>query len=78
MPTVDGRRLDQHQGVPPRKPRPSQQQPQQTIRGAKAAIRASEDGQLVPQGKHLKQEVSTRRQGQPYRGHRSEHVTHCA
>jgi hypothetical protein len=40
-----------------------QQQPKQTISGAKAPIRASEDAQLMPQGKTLKQEVSTRRQG---------------
>jgi hypothetical protein len=33
------------------------------ISGAKALIRASEDAQLVPQSKTLKQKVSTRRPG---------------
>jgi hypothetical protein len=63
MPSVDGGRLDQHQCFPPARPQPPQQQPEQTICCAKAPIRTSKDAQLVPQGKTLKQKVSTRRQG---------------
>jgi hypothetical protein len=78
MPTVDGGRLDQHQSFPPPKPKPSQHQPQQTIRSAEAPIRASEDAQLVPQSQTLRQEVPTHRQGEPDGGDRSEDVRHRA
>ena len=37
MPTVDGGRLDQRQRFPPPRPRPSQQQPEQTIRWRESA-----------------------------------------
>ena len=51
MPTFDGGRLDQHQRVSPPRPRPSQDQPQQTVRCAKAPIRTSEHSQLVAQAR---------------------------
>jgi hypothetical protein len=63
MPTADRGRLDQDQRLPPPRPQPSQAQPEQTVRLAKASIRASEDAQLVAQGKTLKEEVSTHGQG---------------
>jgi hypothetical protein len=55
MPAVDGARLDQPQRVFPLGPEPAQEQPQQTVRCAKPPIRTGQDGQLVPQGKHLEQ-----------------------
>jgi hypothetical protein len=57
MPTIDGGRLDHHQCFPPPGPQPSQEQPQQTVRWAKAPIRTSQDAQLVAQGKTLEEEV---------------------
>jgi hypothetical protein len=62
VPPIDGRRLNQHQRVAPRRPHPLQDQPQQTVKRSKAPIRTRQDAQLVAQGKHLEQEVSTRRQ----------------
>jgi hypothetical protein len=78
MPTVDGGRLNQHQRVSPPRPHPSQDQPQQTVRRAKAPIRTCQDGQLVAQGKHLEQQVSTRRQRESDRSDRPDDVTHRA
>ena len=76
MPTIDGGRLDQHQRFTPPGPQPSQKQPKQTVRWAKAPIRTSEDAQLVAQGKNLEQEVPTRRRGRLDRGARPEDVSH--
>ena len=76
MPTSDCGRLDQHQRFPPPRPQPSQAQPEQMVRWAKASIRPSEYVQLVAQGKILEQEVSTRGQGWPERSDRPEGVTH--
>src|SRR5216684_3651667 len=55
---------------------PSQAQPEQAVRWAKASIRTSEYAQLVAQGKMLEQEVSTRGQGRPECSDRPEGVTH--
>jgi hypothetical protein len=60
MPTGDRGRLDQHQRFPPPRPKPSQAQPEQTIRWAEASIRTGKYRQLVAQGKMLEQEVPTR------------------
>ena len=61
MPTVDRGRLDQHQRVSPARPEPSQQQPEDTVRWAKATIRTNEYMQLVVEGEDFEQQVSTRR-----------------
>jgi hypothetical protein len=76
IPTVDGGRLDQHQRFPPPGPPPSQQQPEQTVRWAKAPIRTSEYTQLMAQGKIFEHEVSTRGQGYPSRSDRLQDVSH--
>jgi len=73
MPTIDSGWLDQHQRFPPPGPQPSQKQPNQTVSWAEAPIRASEDAELVAQGKSLEHEVSTRRSG---RSTRRDDVSH--
>jgi hypothetical protein len=78
MPTVNRARLDQHQRVSPPRPQPSQHQPEQTVRWAKAAIRTNDYVQLVAEGKDLEQQVSTRRQGKPDRRDHPDDVTHHA
>src|SRR5262249_27909358 len=60
MPPIDRGRGDQHQRFPPSGPEPAQQQPKQAVSRAKALIRPSEDTELVTQGQHLEQEISTR------------------
>jgi hypothetical protein len=76
MPTIDGGRLDQHQCFPPPGPQPSQEQPKQTVRWAKAPIRTSEDAQLVAQGKTLEQEVPACRRGRSDRSAGPADVSH--
>jgi hypothetical protein len=76
MPPVDGGRLNQHQRVSPPRPHPSQDQPQQTVRWAKAPVRTRQYGQLVVQDKHLEEQVSTRRQRESDRSDRPDDVTH--
>jgi len=76
MPPVDGGRLNQHQRVSPPRPHPSQDQPQQTVTPAKVPVRTRQYGQLVVQGKHLEQQVSTRRQRELDRRDRPDDVTH--
>jgi hypothetical protein len=78
LPTVDRGRLDQHQRVSPPRPHVSQHQPEQTVSSAKAAIRSSEDVQLVAEGKDLEQQVSTCRQGDPDLKNHPDDVTHRA
>jgi hypothetical protein len=78
VPTIDGGRLNQDQRVSPLPPQPSQDQPQQTVRPPKAPIRTREDGDLVVQGKHLEQQVSTSRQRQSDRRDGRHDVTHRA
>jgi hypothetical protein len=78
MPTVDRGRLNQHERVCPPRPQPSQHQPEQTVRWAKAAIRTNEYVQLVAEDKDLEQQVSTRRQGEPDRNDHPDDVTHRA
>jgi hypothetical protein len=60
VPAVDRGWLDQRQRASPLRPQPSQHQPQQAVRGAKAPIRPSEHGHLVAQREDLEQQVSTR------------------
>ena len=76
VPPIDGGRLNQHQRVAPPRPHPSQDQPEQTVRRSKAPIRTRQDGQLVGQGKHLEQEVSTRRQRESDRSEHPNDVLH--
>jgi hypothetical protein len=78
MPTVDGGRLNQHQRVSPPRPHPSQDEPQQTVRWAKTPIRTRQNGQLVAQGQHLEQQVSTRRPRESDRSDRPADMTHRA
>lgn len=59
MPAGDRGRLHQHQRVLPPRPPPSQADPEQSVRWAKASIRTTKDRQLMVQGKTLKEEVST-------------------
>jgi hypothetical protein len=60
MPPIDRGRVEQHQRFPPPGPEPAQQQPKHAVSRAKALIRPSEDPELVAQGKHLEQKISTR------------------
>ena len=50
-------RLDQHQRVSPPRPHPLQADPEQTVGGAEASIRTSEDAQLVAEGENLEEDV---------------------
>jgi hypothetical protein len=50
----------------------------QPVRRPKAPIRTRQDGDLVVQGKHLEQQVSTRRQRESDRSDRRDDVTHRA
>ena len=63
MPTGDRGRLDQHEGLAPPGPPPSQAHPQLTVRRTEASIRPAEYAQLMAQGKNLEEEVSTRGEG---------------
>jgi hypothetical protein len=76
MPPLDGGRLNQQQRVSPPRPHPAQDQPQQTVRWAKASVRTRQYGQLVVQGKHLEQQVSTRRQRESDHSDRPDDVPH--
>ena len=63
MPPIDGGWLDQHQRFPPPGPHPAQNQPEQAVRGAEAAIGTRENAQLVAKREGLEEEISTREQG---------------
>jgi hypothetical protein len=78
MPAVNGCRLDQHPRISPVRPHPSQDQPQQAVRGAKAPIGTSEHPQLVAQSKNLEQQVSTLGQGVSDPSDRAHDATHRA
>jgi hypothetical protein len=78
MPTVDRGRLNQQWRVSPPRPHRSQDQPQQTVKWAKPAVRTREYAELVAQGQSLEQQVSTRRQRESDRSDRPDDVTHRA
>ena len=78
VPPIDGRRLNQHQRVAPPWPHPSQEQPQQPVGPSKAPIRTLQGSQLVVQGKHFEQEVSTSRQRESDRSEGANDVQHFA
>jgi hypothetical protein len=78
MPTVDRGRLKQHERVSPPRPHSSQDQPQQTVRCAKPAIRTGEYAQLMAQGQALEQQVATRREGKSDCSDRPNEMTHPA
>jgi hypothetical protein len=61
--------------LPPQSPR-SHAHPEQSIRWAKASIRATKDRRLMAQCKTLNEEVSTHRQGDPKRHDRAKGGTH--
>ena len=62
MPAIDRGWPDEYQRFSPPGPQPPQEQAKQTISGAETSIRPSENTELVAEGKHLEQEISTRRQ----------------
>ena len=76
MPTGDRGRLDQHETLLPPGPPSSQAHPEKTVRRAEASIRAAEYAQLMAQGNHLEEKVSTRGQGAEERRDRPERVAH--
>src|SRR5262245_55198520 len=78
VPPIDGGRLNQHQHVAPRRPHPSQNQPEQTVRRSKASIPTRPDGHLMAQGQYFEQEVSTSRQGESDRSEGPNDVLHRA
>ena len=78
VPPIDGRRMNQHQRVAPPWPHPSQEQPQQPVGPSKAPIRTLQGSQLVVQGKHFEQEVSTSRQRESDRSEGANDVQHFA
>jgi len=63
MPTGDGGRLNEYEGLFPPVPPPSQAQPEQRVARAKASVQTSEDAELVVQGNNLKNGVSPGVQG---------------
>ena len=76
MPPGDGRRLDQHQRLPPPRPHPSQAHPEPAVRGAEAAIGTREDAELVAKSEDLEEEVPTRAQGGAKHRNRPQRVSH--
>jgi hypothetical protein len=78
IPPVDGDGLNQHERLSPPRPHPAQHQPQQTVRRVKAPVRTHQDGQLVAQGKHLEEQVSTRQQRESDRSDPPDDATHRA
>ena len=59
MPTVDRGRLDQDESLAPPRPRPSQAEPEQPVRGAATSIGTRADTELMTKSEDLEEKVPT-------------------
>ena len=57
MPTVDRGRLDQDESLAPPRPRPSQAEPDQPVRGAETSIGTRADTELMTKSEDLEEKV---------------------
>jgi hypothetical protein len=76
MPTVDRGRLDQDESLAPPRPRPSQAEPEQAVRGAETSMGTRADTELMTKSEDLEEKVPTCVQGGAKHRHRPQRETH--